>query len=56
MFYPPFKEFVMIITKFCKTMKQAVNYQNELYENYHVVRLIQFPMFEEGGIYEWSVG
>ena len=55
MFYPLFKENDMRITKFCKTMKKAVNYQNGLYSNYNTVRLIQVPMFEEVGIYEWWV-
>jgi hypothetical protein len=55
MFYPLFKENDMRITKFCKTMKKAVNYQNGLYSNYNTVRLIQVPMFKEVGIYEWWV-
>lgn len=43
------------ISKYYKTMKQAEQYQNRLYNEYDHVRLIRFPMFTEHGTYIWEV-
>ena len=36
-------------------MKAASNYQNRLYNQFHSVRLVGFPMFSECGKYTFEV-
>jgi hypothetical protein len=43
------------ITKNCKTLKQAEQHQNRLYNKYDYVRLVRSPRFSEDGIYAWEV-
>jgi hypothetical protein len=43
------------ITKRFKTLRQAENYQNRLYNKYTSVKLIRSPLFEEEGDYIWQV-
>ncbi len=43
------------ITKLCRTLKQAEQYQNRLYNQYDSVQLVKFPRFTEAGLYEWHV-
>lgn len=43
------------IRKFYKTIRQAENYQNRLYNRFDYVRLIKSPMFSECGEYVWQV-
>lgn len=45
----------MKISKYCKSLKDAEKFQNKLYNSYNNVKLIDFPKFSEGGIYEWNV-
>ena len=45
----------MIISKTFQSMRQAENYQDSLYDKYDRVRLIEFPMFSEYGMYKWEV-
>ena len=45
----------MVISKKCKTMKEAEDFQFDLYERYWKVELIQSPLFEESGPYVWHV-
>jgi hypothetical protein len=45
----------MNITKQFKTLKQAEQEQNRLYDKYDYVRLIRSPLFEEEGTYVWEV-
>ena len=42
------------ITKYFKSIKQAERYQNSLYNKFPYVRLINFPMWEEGH-YTWEI-
>lgn len=43
------------ISKTFKTSKEAVSYQNRLYNKYDYVRLVKSPVFQEYGIYTWAV-
>lgn len=45
----------VVIKKVFSTMREATDYQNELYETYDYVRLERFPMFCEHGEYVWEV-
>lgn len=45
----------MHLSKECKTLKAAERYQNQLYNKYNYVRLIQSPRFKEAGNYIWEV-
>lgn len=44
-----------IINKNFGSLKEAELYQDELYEKYNYVRLIQAPRFTELGEYRWEV-
>jgi len=44
------------ISKTYKTLAAAERYQNRLYGQYSIVRLIQSPLFSEDGLYIWNVG
>lgn len=43
------------IDKYCDTLKQAEDFQDDLYDEYESVRLIGFPSFSESGLYVWTV-
>ena len=43
------------ISKHFETIKQAVNFRAKLYEKYDVVKMTDAPIFEERGIYTFSV-
>jgi hypothetical protein len=43
------------INKYLETMKQAERYQNRLYSQYDTVRLVDFPVLSENGVYKWQV-
>ena len=43
------------ISKKFKTIKQAVNFRSKLYEKYDFVKIIETPLFDEEGIYTFSV-
>jgi hypothetical protein len=44
-----------MISKYCKSMREAASYQNKLYSLYDRVQLVRGPMFGESGSYTWSV-
>lgn len=37
--------------KRCKTLKEAENFQNSLYNEYDHVKLVGWPRFSENGLY-----
>lgn len=43
------------IIKCFKTLKDAENYHEKLYNKYNKVQLVDFPRFTEAGIYTWNV-
>lgn len=43
------------ITKNFDSLKKAERYQNRLYNQYDIVRLIKAPRFTEDGQYVWNV-
>jgi hypothetical protein len=44
------------ITKTFKSLKEAENYQNKLYNKYNHVKLVYSPKIGESGNYTWEVG
>lgn len=46
---------MMTITKTFASYDEAGEYQHGLYNNYHDVKLINFPIFTESGDYTWKV-
>jgi hypothetical protein len=44
------------ISKTYKTLAAAERYQNRLYGQYNIVRLIHYPLMSEDGLYIWNVG
>ena len=43
------------ITKKFKSIKDAINFRSKLYEKYDFVKIIDAPLFDENGIYIFSV-
>ena len=43
-----------IVCKTCRTMQEAEREQMKLYDKYDKVKLVDFPMFSEGGLYKWE--
>ena len=43
------------IIKHCKPIAAAEKIQEKLYSKYDYVKLIEFPRFEDFGIYIWEV-
>ena len=46
---------MITIRKTFKTMKQAENYQQKLYNKYNRVKLVTNPLYQESGLYIWVV-
>ena len=44
-----------IIRKYFKTLEEAEQFQNSLYDDYDFVRLVKSPRFSEDGYYTWEV-
>lgn len=43
------------ISKHFETIQQAVNFRTKLYQKYDFVKITDAPLFEEKGIYTFSV-
>ena len=43
------------IVKVFKSLEQAENFQDNLYNEYNSVQLVQAPLFSEDGTYIWEV-
>ncbi len=41
--------------KYFSNIKAAERFQSRLYDQYNYVRLIDFPLFGEAGVYIWEV-
>ena len=43
------------ITKYFKTLQAVEDFQNDLYDHYGTVMIVDFPRYSEEGEYSWEV-